>query len=567
MGPRSLLVIVRTCWSVFVAFVCLLLMHGSAAAQTVFATGFESKTSTSLVAAGRILNQASFGPTVADILHVEQIGVQGYVAEQLSLPAYIMPGVIPVADYNIAGHGGDCDGWACDPEAWWWQDILFGQDQLRQRVAFAISKIFVVSYSEVDPRYFPYYLNTLSKDSLGNWFDIMRDVSLSPAMGTYLNAANSTAPLSGGHANENFARELLQLFSIGINALNEDGSTQTDAHGNAIPNYTPAVVQAFARAFTGYTFANQYCSSPSTQLYYFAGNPPGQTCPMVPVKGLHDQTQKSLLRGVELPPGQDAATDFIAALHNIFEDPSLPPFICRRLIQNLVTSNPSPAYISRVAEVFIDNGKGVRGDMKSVVSAILLDPEARAEDTSAMPGATSGVMRDPILLYTSVLRALNATKNLPSPYNAIYKVALDNSLNDLAEPPHQAPSVFSYYSPDFMISTGSSSLYAPEFQIENTMSIAEMTRQMQDLLDSQFHLSNRTEFTVDFSPTSPLVYVAAHQGPLAVVNILDAVLLHGTMTTRMRDSIVAAISGSVPATMAKNAVYLVITSAQYRTMV
>ena len=349
-----------------------------------------------------------------------------------------MPNVIPAADY--AGRG-DCNGWACDPEAWWWEDALYGQDQLRQRVAYALSKLFVVSYIDVDPRYYPYYLNRLAQDGLGNWFTLMQDVSLSGAMGTYLNAANSQAAANGGHADENFSRELMQLFSIGTVALNQNGSVRTDGNGKPIPNYTPDIVQSFARAFTGYTFANDNCSQPSEPLYYRWPDPPGAGCPMQALDQYHDTNPKTLLRGETLPAGQSAATDFTSALYNIFQDPSLPPFVCRRLIQNLVKSNPSPNYIDRIAAVFINDGTGTRGNMKAVIRALLLDPEARAEDTFSTSDPNVGLMRDPVLWWTSVLRAVWATQNIANPWDGIYESKFDLWLGDLGMQPHNAPSV------------------------------------------------------------------------------------------------------------------------------
>ncbi len=516
----------------------------------------------SLNAAGRILNQTTFGPTVGELTSVEQIGVAAYVAQQLNVAPFLLPNVIPTADYQI----GDCnDGWPCVLEAGWWEDVLFGQDQLRQRVAFALSKLFVVSFSEVDPRYYPYYLNALSNDAFGNWFNLMQDVALSGAMGTYLNMANSLAPTSGGEADENFARELMQLFSIGTVALNQDGSTKLDANGNTIANYTPAMVQSFARAYTGYTFANANCSAPSAPQYYYWPSPPGQGCPMVPLNAYHDETQKTLLRGTTLPAGQSASADFTAALTNVFNDPSLPPFVCRRLIQNLVKSNPSPAYISRIAAVFINDGSGVRGDMKAVISAILLDPEARADDTATTPDTTGGLMRDPILWWASVLRSLQATQNLPFPDVSIYQQRFDLWLTDLGEDPHTESSVFSFYSPNNTINGGA--LYAPEFQLENSNSLSWMTTHGQDMIANNFDPETPNEFSLDLSATSPLGQLVSSQGPAALVSALNILLMHGTMSSAMSASIVTAIQGWDPATMVQNAVFLIVTSPQYRIMI
>jgi uncharacterized protein (DUF1800 family) len=525
---------------------------------------YQSSTATSLQASGRILNQATFGPVTSDYIHVEGVGIANYVNEQLKTPPYLMPSVIPAADYS--GNGGDCtSGWSCEPEFWWWHNALFGQDQLRQRVAYALSKLFVVSYSEVDARYFPYYLNVLSRDAFSNWFTLMQDVSTSGAMGTYLNAANSQAAPTGGHADENFAREMMQLFSIGTVALNQDGSPQHDANGNTIPNYTPAIVQNFARAYTGYTFANDDCSQPAQPMYYWWPDPPGAGCAMQPLDQFHDTGAKTLLRDETLPAGQGTVADFTAALSNVFNDPSLPPFVCRRLIQNLVKSNPSPAYISRVAAVFINNGSHVRGDMTAVIRAILLDREARADDTATTPtDPNGGLMRDPILWWASVMRSLSAKQNRPAPYDGVYDNVFDLWLTDLGESSHDAPSVFSFYSPGFTIKGGS--LYAPEFQLENSASLAWMMLHIQDAIDDNFYLSVANEFSLDLSATSQLGVIAAGQGASGLVDALNALLLHGTMTSDMSSTIIAAIRGQDTATMVRNAVFLVVTSPQYRVM-
>ncbi len=542
----------------------LVLAGGTANAQTLPSLGvpmnsYQSPTSTSLAAAGRILDQAAFGPTVTDVLNVENIGVQGYVDQQLQMPPTLMPGTVPAGTYGIA----DCSSfWSCYPEAWWWQSALFAPDQLRQRVAFALSKIFVVSENVVDGRYMPYYYNVLSKDAFGNWQTLMSDIAYSPAMGGYLNAANSQAAVNGGHADENFARELMQLFSIGTVKLNQDGSVAQDGNGNPIPNYTPDVVQNFARAYTGLTFAHDDCSTPTQPLHYWWPDPPGQGCPMVALDQFHDTNAKTLLRGQTLPAGQGTYTDFNAALANVFNDPSLPPFVCRRLIQSLVKSNPSPQYISRVAGVFIDDGNGTRGNLAAVVRAILLDSEARADDAGGTPDPNTGHLKEPILWWASVMRALNGQSSAQVPWVGIYNERFNLWLTDLGEAHDHAPSVFSFFSPDNTIN--GSSLYGPEFQIENTNSLSWMALHAQSIVDNNWTWSHTNEFSIDLTSSSLLGQIAASQGPGGLVDLLNALMMHGTMPSDMRASIIQAISGLDTGTMTRNAVYLVITSPEYR---
>ena len=520
---------------------------------------YPSATSTSLNAAGRILDQAAFGPTVNDMLHVEQVGVAGYVNEQLQMQPSLMPNTVPQGTYGIA----DCSSfWSCYPEAWWWQRTLWAPDQLRQRVAFALSKIFVVSESSVDGRYMPAYYNTLEVDAFGNFQSLMQDITYQPAMGTYLNSANSVASASGGHADENFARELMQLFTIGTVALNQDGSTVLGSNGQPVPNYTSATVQNFARAYTGLTFSANDCSTPSGPQYYWWPNPPGQGCLMVPLEQYHDQGAKTLLRGQVLPPGQNTNADIAGALQNIFNDPSLPPFVCRRLIQSLVKSNPSPQYISRVAGVFINDGTGTRGNMAAVIKAILLDTEARADDAGGTPDPNTGHLKEPILWWASVMRALEAQPGNQLPWVGFYRGVFNLWLTDLGQSPHVPPSVFSYFSPNNTLSN--SNLLAPEFQIENTETVSGMATHAQNIVDNSWAWNPTNEFNIDLSATSPIGVFAATQGPANLVDLLNAVLMHGSMPAQMKASIVQAITGLDPATMCRNAVYLVITSPEYR---
>ncbi len=262
--------------------------------------------------------------------------------------------------------------------------ILFAPDQLRQRVAFALSQIFVIGGSKVgDPTAYTNYLQLLNNEAFTNYRQIMNDVTLSPAMGHWLDMVNNGKPnvSKGDHADENYAREFMQLFTIGTSQLNPDGSYQLDSNGNQIPTYTQNTVEAFALAYTGWTYP---LMPGATQQTY---NPAYWNGPMVPVDSNHDTESKQLLvypgvaGGGLLSAGQTAEQDLNGALDNVFNHPNVGPFVSRELIQHFVTSNSSPGYIQRVASVFNDNGSGVRGDMKSVITSILIDPEARRGDS------------------------------------------------------------------------------------------------------------------------------------------------------------------------------------------
>jgi uncharacterized protein (DUF1800 family) len=288
-----------------------------------------------VTAAARLLDQATFGPTMTDINHVVTVGQSAYLTEQFAAPATVLPAISTPPPTICATNLLPCE------QSEWWQTMLTAPDQLRQRVAFALSQMFVVSTNSVNAQAVITYQNVLTTDAFANFYTLMQDVTLSTAMGAYLNMLNSNKPgVVGGVAqiaNENYARELMQLFTTGIDMLNQDGSLQLDASGNPIPVYTEAQVQAFARAFTGWTFA------PLPGATSKFTNPINYPAPMAAVESAHDMSAKILLNGTTLSAGQTAEQDLQGALTNIFNHQNVAPFVCRQLIQHLVTSNPSPA--------------------------------------------------------------------------------------------------------------------------------------------------------------------------------------------------------------------------------
>ena len=249
-------------------------------------------------------------------------------------------------------------------------------DQLRQRVAYALSQIIVISMNKnIYPDEVVPYLQILSRNAFGNYRTLLGEISVSSQMGKYLDLAKSTKPGAGGGANENYAREVMQLFSIGLYMLNPDGSQQLDAQGHPIPTYNQATIQQVALALTGWVYPNNAWED-------FSG-------PMVPLEANHDTTQKTFL-GCTLPAGQTTTQDMNGFLDCLFNHPNVGPFIATRLIRSLVTSNPSPAYIQRIATVFNNNGAGVRGDLRAVVKAILTDAEARNDAAPPTSGPPQG---------------------------------------------------------------------------------------------------------------------------------------------------------------------------------
>jgi uncharacterized protein (DUF1800 family) len=495
------------------------------------------------VTAARLLDQASFGPTVSTIAHVQSVGVNGYLAEQFALPATTLAAVPtnPLPTLCLTANNPR----VC-AESEWWQTAVTGPDQLRQRVAFALSEMFVVSSQSISGAAVPQFHNALANDAFGNFATIMHDVALSPAMGGYLNMLNSAKPATGQIANENFSRENMQLFSLGLYLLNQDGTQQLDGSGNPIPSYTQAQVQAFARAYTGWTYANATGGSPAA----FTGTA-NFAYPMAPVESQHDTTSKILLNGTVLSAGGTAEVDLAGALSNIFNHPNVGPFVCTQLIQHLVTGNPSPAYVSRVAAVFANNGSGVRGDMKAVITAILTDQEARAGDTNA--DFNGGHLREPALFIANMMRALNFTN---TDVNGSWFNLASQGFT-LNQEPYYANSVFNFFPPNYVIP--GTTINSPEFDIENTATVT-----LRQTLANNIVNNGIGGFTTsDLTTTGVLGTMAAN--PTALVNYLSMLFMHSQMPTAMQTTIVNAITPLTSnAQRARVAVFLVITSPQYK---
>jgi uncharacterized protein (DUF1800 family) len=346
-------------------------------------------------------------------------------------------------------------------------------------------------------------------------------------MGQYLDMLNSGVAPAGQIADENFGRELMQLFTTGLYLLNPDGSLDLNGQGAPQPVYTQAQVQAYARALTGWTYANPSGGVPTS----FPNGVPNYDQPMQPIEVSHDETAKALLDGVTLPAGQTAEEDLAGVISSIFNHPNVGPFVGRQLIQHLVTSNPSPAYVERVAAVFANDGAGVRGDMKAVISAIVNDPEARAADTN--PEADCGHLREPILYFTGLMRALEFTNvNSQGRYDAA-----SNYTAPLGQSPYKAASVFNFFPPGYVIP--GTTVNAPEFGLENSAtSIARL-----NLADSIVR-NHLTSFNIDMSPASFLGQIASATGNPAtdsanLVTALNILFTHNQMPPTMMSAIVA----------------------------
>jgi uncharacterized protein (DUF1800 family) len=510
----------------------------------------------SLQTAARLLDQATFGPTLTDIAHVQTVGVQGYLNEQFALAPTLEPDITTPPPTLCATSTVACQ------QAEWWQAALTAPDQLRQRVAFAMSEMFVISTNSDNARAVTPYQNILVNDAFANFYTMMKDVTLSPGMGAYLNMLNSAKPGTIGGvlqiANENYARELMQLFTLGIDMLNQDGTLQLDTSGNPIPVYTETQVQAFARVYTGWTYATASGGIPTS----FPNNTANFDAPMAAVESQHDMNSKTLLNGTTLPAGQSSSLDLTGALTNIFNHTNVGPFVCRQLIQHLVTSNPSPAYVSRISAVFANDGTGTRGNLKAVVQAILLDTEARSGD--ANPSPTDGHLREPLLYMTNVMRGLGYTfVGAGAGTGVEYYYTPGNYTSALSEKPYTSGSVFNFFPPNYVIPGTTTN--APEFGVENTAAaILRLT-----LADNLVY-SKISDFSVDLSATSALGLTASATGNATtdstnLVNALSNIFMHGQMPAAMQTDIVnhVATLTNIPERV-RVATYLVITSSYYK---
>ena len=360
------------------------------------------------------------------------MGFNAWLQAQYALNTSDLP------DQPILNSAGKSNNNAGPVQAAFFQNAVDNQDQLRQRVAFILSQIWVVSQqSGVTPAYaYPPYWRLFRDNAFANYKDVIKAVTLSPAMGRYLNMANNNKASSanGTVPNENYGRELMQLFTLGLNQLNPDGSLALDANSNIKVTYTQTDVTGMSLALTGWT----YPTAPGAKAKN--NNPAYYDGAMFSVDAEHDKTAKTIFGNVTIPAGQTAEQDLDAVIAALMAQPTMAPFISEQLIQHMVTSNPSPGYITRVSTVWTNDGYGVVGNLQAVITAILTDPEARAgDDPTTTLSPTFGHMREPILFMTDVLRGLNSTVGATS--------TISNDATNMGEDLFNAGSVFSYFSP------------------------------------------------------------------------------------------------------------------------
>ena len=506
-------------------------------------------------AAARLLLQGSWGPTQAELDRATTMSATAWVDEQLAKPVsagyvnYVQGKYGLGAPYRPGGANYSST-WV--PQAFWKQ-AASGGDPLRQRVAFALHQVFMVSQADSNlydqVRAYAQYVDVLNQQAFGNFRTLMEEMALSPVMAIYLSHLRNRAedPATGRVPDENFARELMQLFTIGLHELNADGTPKLGIDGQPIETYGNADVMALAKVFTGFSWGlpdNQLTESnfrwgnPNMTL---SGDIKTDLQRLKAYPGQHSSAEKKLFTGkpwaVSIPPNGTAAVDLKLALDALFNHPNVGPFIGRQLIQKLVASAPSPAYVGRVAAVFNNNGRGVRGDLKAVVRAILLDPEARAAD----PPASFGKLREPVLRVAQWMRAFGATS--PS---GEFQMAWEG--DNVSQRAFAAPSVFGYFRPGHIppgTAFATAKTTAPEFQIVNESTTAAWANTA--LAMSAWGLGwNGSTQDVKASYSGLATLIAA--GNLAaVVDQLDSLLLAGRMSPTLRQALLdgmGSVSGS-----------------------
>ncbi|MBP9194543.1 MAG: DUF1800 domain-containing protein [Saprospiraceae bacterium] len=505
------------------------------------------------VEASRFLNMATFGGNQFEIEQLASSNPEAWIDSQLVLPksAYLAltDSLAQVLyDFYLA-QGEDPENISPNP-GWqhlrysWWNNAVYGKDQLRQRMAFALSQILVIS-DDADigghTRGMASYYDMLIKHSFGNYRDLLKDMALHPCMGSYLSHLNNPKeiPEENIHPDQNFAREIMQLFTIGLYELNEDGSRRKDSLGNDIPTYNNTHIAELAKVFTGLGIG---ASLEGMDDPYFGQGLYGSdlTVPMIMYEDWHQPGEKAIVGDYVIPDGQTGMQDIDDAIQILFDHPNTAPFVVRQLIQRLVTSNPSRDYIYRIVQVWKNDGKGVKGNLAAVVKAILLDPEARACDGLTNP--EFGKMMEPVLRLTHLYRAIGV--EVPSGYFLNHGYDIENYL---LQHPLSSPSVFNFYLPDHQ-PTGplhDNNLNAPEFQLLNTLTALEYPNIVFGWTYYE-NAVNNWENGNFYSPTNASAFFEKAHGDEDLINQVDLLLTNGTMSAETRQTIKEAIKEFIP---------------------
>jgi uncharacterized protein (DUF1800 family) len=538
-------------------------------------------------AAARFLTQATFGPTQADINYLMAQGYGEWINEQLSKPATLSEPTV-AAVVNALTAGGQQVGQTQRLNRWFWQ-AAYAPDQLRQRMAFALSQIFVISdqSSNISGQVVPMaaYQDVLANDAFASYRKLLGDVTYNPTMGQYLNAFHNVKPGITTLPDENYAREVMQLFSIG---LIEVDSTFTPilSGGLPVPTYDQNVILSTAKVFTGFTYSDAPIGTGPTFTganFYggglsFAGQSNPMACwgtelfPYSSGDMLHDitgddgtlETPKTVLGGATIPPGHECSQDVTDELDIIAAHANVAPFISRQLIQRFVTSNPSTAYIGRVSQVFTSSG----GDLGDVIFAILTDTEAR-NPPALVSGDSYGKLREPVLRLTAVWRAFDATPPAATRYGEVVMTGGNNFLGSFGQGPLESPTVFNFYTPDFQQpgTFADNNLFSPEFQITNESTMYSTANLYYGYTEGAYQGMTSPPIT------KPLISLASLipnnvVNATTIVNVINANMLYGTMSSATQAALttmVQGLSGATASEIAWSAIYVTMISPDFAT--
>lgn len=532
-----------------------------------------------LMEASRFLSQATLGADLTTIQQVANQGIEAWIDEQMTVPQSqtldrLNEVFAEVIEWYLV-NGGDPEEVATRPY-WtifnytWWENHMKNDDLLRQKVALALSEIFVISIESnlADAGFgLADYYDILLKYSFGNFEDMLREISLHPCMGYYLSHLNNPReiPEENIHSDENYAREIMQLFTIGLYELNQDGSRKTDGQGNWIPTYDQADIKELAKVFTGLgvggVMENEWVDEPYFGLDIYVAD---MTTPMIMYEEWHQPGTKTLVNGYVIPAGQTGLKDINDAIHQLFLHPNVGPFIGKQLIQRLVTSNPTPGYISRVAAVFADNGQGERGDMGAVIKAILMDPEART--CAALEEDRFGKLREPFTRYTHFTKAIEMEQYYGRYWNVAY--GFYQATNQM---PLASRTVFNFFLPDFQPigPIADNGLVGPEFQIHNSRTSVEFINRVNDWAVWGYVMDDweaeNPHVTYNIDELTPLA-----RDPEVLINRLDVLFTHGMLSERTRqiikDAITPLVSDNYRYNRTRLALYLIMISPDYAIM-
>jgi uncharacterized protein (DUF1800 family) len=499
----------------------------------------------------RFLLQAQFDSSDSDIAAVKAKGYSTWLDEQMAVPSsqggwdwlnsrgY---GVVDKREFYFAE-------WYLS-DYMIWNQIVRSPDQVRRRIALAMTEYFVVGIDGITQPWFKgfqlaHYYDILCNNAFGNFRKLLEEITLCVAMGSFLNTLNNEKedPVTGRQPDENYAREVMQLFTLGVSQLNLDGTPKTDANGAPLDTYTQSDVTNLARVFTGYVTDTK---SPVAPMYFNVANVGYTRKPMKLLSFRHSLLEKKFL-GTTIPANTDGATSLKIALDTLFNHPNVGPFFSRQMIQRLVTSNPSPAYVKRVATIFNDNGSGIRGDLKAVFKAVLLDDEARSAAT--LSSTTHGKLREPMLRFAQWARTFKLNSK-----RGTWKINPPNyGSTTLGQYPLRSPSVFNFFRPGYVppnTQLADLKATAPEYQIVNESTVSQYINFMQNVLPNGLYVSGPDLLEQPMMSASTDGFdlvpdyaseIALTNDPAALVRRLNLILAAGRLSQSTENLIISAV--------------------------